>query len=128
MNRPPDANLIAASPDLYAVCKEIREAFSYFSEWDLPIGFEDRLNQALAKAKWLESLEKPWEKFKDFRPAINEQFYGLSKTNGVYGCKLWTYECWEFQLDAVVHNRAFPYTEEGRAAAEARLKNLQEAK
>lgn len=35
----------------YAVCKEIREAFSYFSEWDLPIGFEDRLNQALAKAE-----------------------------------------------------------------------------
>ena len=47
----PDAKLIAASPDLYAVCKEIREAFSYFSEWDLPIGFEDRLNQALAKAE-----------------------------------------------------------------------------
>lgn len=46
-----NARLIAASPDLYAVCKEIRDHFSYFSEWDLPIGFEDRLNQALAKAE-----------------------------------------------------------------------------
>ena len=36
----PDAKLLA-------VCVEIREAFSYFSEWDLPIGFEDRLNEAL---------------------------------------------------------------------------------
>lgn len=35
----------------YAVCKEIREHFSHFSEWDLPIGFEDRLNAALAKAE-----------------------------------------------------------------------------
>lgn len=30
-----------------AVCQEIRDAFDYFSEWDLPLGFEDRLNEAL---------------------------------------------------------------------------------
>lgn len=46
-----DAYLLAAAPELYAVCAEIREAFSYFSEWDLPVGFEDRLNAALAKAR-----------------------------------------------------------------------------
>jgi hypothetical protein len=42
--------LDAAAPDLLAVCQEIRYHFDYFSEWDLPIGFEDRLNAALAKA------------------------------------------------------------------------------
>lgn len=46
-----NAHLIAAAPDLYAVCAEIRDAFSYFSEWDLPIGFEERLDAALAKAR-----------------------------------------------------------------------------
>ena len=46
-----DARLIAAAPELYAVCDELREAFSYFSEWDIPIGFEERLDAALAKAR-----------------------------------------------------------------------------
>lgn len=42
--------LCIAAKDLYDVCAEIREAFSYFSEWDLPVGFEDCLNDALKKA------------------------------------------------------------------------------
>lgn len=48
-----DANgrLIAASPDLYAVLKELQESAAYWSEYDVPLGIVDRINQAIAKAE-----------------------------------------------------------------------------
>lgn len=46
-----NAHLIAAAPDLYAVAKEMREAWAYFSEYDVPIGIKDRLDAAIAKAE-----------------------------------------------------------------------------
>lgn len=48
-----DANvsLISAAPDLLACCEEIREAIAYFSEYDLPLGWEERIDAAIKKAK-----------------------------------------------------------------------------
>lgn len=47
----PNARLIAASPDLLAVLKELQESAAYWSEYDVPIGIVDRINQAIAKAE-----------------------------------------------------------------------------
>lgn len=46
-----DAHLISAAPDLYAVAKEMREAWAYFSEYDVPINLKARLDAAIAKAE-----------------------------------------------------------------------------
>lgn len=46
-----EARLIAASPDLYAVLKELQESAAYWSEYDVPLGIVDRINQAIAKAE-----------------------------------------------------------------------------
>ena len=46
-----NARLIAASPDLYAVLKELQESAVYWSEYDVPLGIVDRINQAIAKAE-----------------------------------------------------------------------------
>ena len=46
-----EARLIAASPDLYAVLKELQESAQYWSEYDVPLGIVDRINQAIAKAE-----------------------------------------------------------------------------
>lgn len=49
--RSANACLIAASPDLYAVLKELQESAAYWSEYDVPLGIVDRINQAIAKAE-----------------------------------------------------------------------------
>lgn len=46
-----NARLIAASPDLLAVLKELQESAAYWSEYDVPLGIVDRINQAIAKAE-----------------------------------------------------------------------------
>lgn len=46
-----DAKLIAAAPELFAVLKELQESASYWSEYDVPLGIVDRINQAIAKAE-----------------------------------------------------------------------------
>jgi hypothetical protein len=45
-----DARLIAAAPDLLAVCQELEESASYWSEYYVPLGIVDRLKAAIAKA------------------------------------------------------------------------------
>lgn len=45
-----DLRLIAASPDLLAVLKELQESAAYWGEYDVPLGIVDRINQAIAKA------------------------------------------------------------------------------
>ena len=50
-NTEANARLIAASPDLYAVLKELQESAAYWSEYDVPLGIVDRINQAIAKAE-----------------------------------------------------------------------------
>ena len=45
-----DHRLIAAAPDLLAVCQELEASASYWSEYDVPLGIVDRLRAAIAKA------------------------------------------------------------------------------
>lgn len=42
--------LIAAAPDLLAVCQELVESAAYWSEYDVPLGIVDRLKAAISKA------------------------------------------------------------------------------
>lgn len=45
-----NARLIAAAPDLLAVCIELSSAADYWSEYDVPLGIVERLRAAIAKA------------------------------------------------------------------------------
>ena len=45
-----NARLIAAAPDLLAVCLEIEKSGFYWSEHDVPYGVVERLKTAIAKA------------------------------------------------------------------------------
>lgn len=45
------ARLMAAAPELFAVCKELQESVAYWSEYDVPLGIVDRLNAAIKKAE-----------------------------------------------------------------------------
>lgn len=45
-----NARLITAAPDLLTVCQELAESAAYWSEYDVPIGIVDRLNEAIARA------------------------------------------------------------------------------
>lgn len=46
-----DAALIAAAPDLLAICDELWECAGYWSEYDVPIGIVERLRAAIVKAR-----------------------------------------------------------------------------
>jgi hypothetical protein len=50
-NTEENARLIAASPEMLAVLKELQESAAYWSEYDVPLGIVDRINQAIAKAE-----------------------------------------------------------------------------
>ncbi len=46
-----NAQLIAAAPELLAVCLSLQESASYWSDYDVPIGIVDQLNAAILKAQ-----------------------------------------------------------------------------
>ena len=48
--RAKNAQLIAAAPDMIDILLELQESASYWSEYDVPIGISDRINEAIAKA------------------------------------------------------------------------------
>lgn len=71
-----------------------------------------------AKAKWLELLEKPWEKFKGWRPPNHRHPYYAVARNGLdWAVYVWFYDGCTKEIQAVVNNRAFPYNDEGRRVA-----------
>lgn len=45
-----NADLIAAAPELLAICQELRESAEYWSEYMVPIGIVERLTAAIDKA------------------------------------------------------------------------------
>lgn len=46
-----NAHLIAAAPELYSVLAELEESIDYWSEYDVPIGIQDRIKNVLSKAR-----------------------------------------------------------------------------
>ncbi len=46
-----NAQLIAAAPELLAVCLDLQESASYWSDYDVPIGIVAQLNAAILKAR-----------------------------------------------------------------------------
>jgi len=46
-----NASVLAAAPDLLAMCEELAECADYWSEYDVPIGIVERLRAVIAKAK-----------------------------------------------------------------------------
>ena len=48
-------NLYKFAPQMYGVLKELQESASYWSEYDVPLGIVDRINEVLGK---VENLQK----------------------------------------------------------------------
>ena len=46
-----NVKLIAAAPELLAVCLRLQESASYWSDYDVPIGIVEQLNAAILKAQ-----------------------------------------------------------------------------
>ena len=46
-----NAHLIAAAPEMLAVLEELRDSASYWSEYDVPLGIVDRIEDAIRKAR-----------------------------------------------------------------------------
>jgi hypothetical protein len=46
-----NSQLIAAAPDMYGVICELEESAVYWSEYDVPLGIVEKLQNALAKAR-----------------------------------------------------------------------------
>ncbi len=47
------------APQMYSVLKELQESASYWSEYDVPLGIVDRINEVLEK---VENLQKSYRK------------------------------------------------------------------
>jgi hypothetical protein len=45
-----NAKLIAAAPELLSIVLELQESASYWSEYDVPIGIVERIDNAIKKA------------------------------------------------------------------------------
>lgn len=46
-----NAALIAAAPDMLAVLEELEDSVDYWSEYDVPIGIQARIKNAIKKAR-----------------------------------------------------------------------------
>ena len=46
--------MAAFAPQMYSVLKELQESASYWSEYDVPLGIVDRINEVLGKVENLQ--------------------------------------------------------------------------
>jgi hypothetical protein len=59
MKKKIENNLCKFAPQMYSVLKELQESASYWSEYDVPLGIVDRINDVLGK---VENLKKTYRK------------------------------------------------------------------
>ena len=45
------ANLIAAAPEMYGILEELEKIIEYVGEYEVPLGFQDRVKATLKKAR-----------------------------------------------------------------------------
>lgn len=55
MKKKTQNNFCKFAPQMYSVLKELQESASYWSEYDVPLGIVDRINNVLGK---VENLQK----------------------------------------------------------------------
>ena len=48
--------MAAFAPQMYSVLKELQESASYWSEYDVPLGIVDRINEVLKKVENTEEI------------------------------------------------------------------------
>ena len=55
-------NLCKFAPQMYMVLKELQESVSYWSEYDVPLGIVDRINDVLKKIETKSVTRKEYQK------------------------------------------------------------------
>ena len=80
------------APQMYSVLKELQESASYWSEYDVPIGIVDRINDVLGKVENVKKVDTIKTTF-DLRTCFvnmqnNEGVVILDKTQWEEICKL----------------------------------------
>jgi len=80
------------APQMYSVLKELQESSSYWSEYDVPIGIVDRINDVLEKVENAQKVDTIKTTF-DLRTCFvnmqnNEGVVILDKTQWEEICKL----------------------------------------
>ena len=80
------------APQMYSVLKELQESASYWSEYDVPIGIVDRINDVLGKVENVQKVDTIKTTF-DLRTCFvnmqnNEGVVILDKTQWEEICKL----------------------------------------
>ena len=55
-------NLCRFAPQMYSVLKELQESASYWSEYDVPLGIVDRINNVLEKVEGKGLTRKEYQK------------------------------------------------------------------
>ena len=55
-------NLCKFAPQMYSVLKELQESASYWSEYDVPLGIVDRINDVLKKVETKGVTRKEYQK------------------------------------------------------------------
>jgi hypothetical protein len=62
MKKKMENNLCRFAPQMYSVLKELQESASYWSEYDVPIGIVDRINDVLKKVEAKGLTRKEYQK------------------------------------------------------------------
>jgi hypothetical protein len=57
MKKKIENNLCKFAPQMYSVLKELQESASYWSEYDVPLGIVDRINEVLKKVENAQNVD-----------------------------------------------------------------------